>query len=94
MGLDDLVKERAYEVGEVNVDRPRTMNLTDEWWRTMAAHFPHMLFYDAQHFTDKQIKWYISLLDEVIQDEMYGMSSSDSQIDEARRARERLLEYL
>lgn len=92
MGLDDVVKDRAYGVGEVKVDRPSTMDLPDEWWETMAAHYPHMLHFYAGQFTEKQILWYVKLLDKVILNDVAGMKVSDEQISEAENARETLIE--
>lgn len=92
MGLDDVVKDRAYKVGEVKVDRPRTMKLPREWWETVATSYPSMLHYKADKFTEKQTLWFIRLLDEVIQDEVDGWKISEEQKREARKARETLVE--
>lgn len=95
MGLDDVTKNRAMQVGEVKSSLdPEQVEMTEDFWETMAGHYPEMLYWDAKCFDEKQIRYFISLLDKVIQDEVSGTTFSDEQIRAAESAREELLEFL
>jgi len=95
MGLDDVVKDRAMQVGEVKSSlHPEQVEMTEDFWETMAVHYPEMLYWDAREYSEKQIRYFISLLDKVIQNNINGVEISDSEIRSAEDAREELLEFL
>lgn len=95
MGLDDLTKNRAMQVGDVKSSMdPEQIEMTEEFWETMACHHPYMLHWDARSQSEKQIRYFLMLLDKVIQNDIEGTKVTDSQKREAEDAREELLDYL
>lgn len=95
MALDDLVKNRAMEVGEVKSSLDaEDVEMPEQWWQHLAEHDPHWLTMWINSDNKKQIKYFISLLDTVIQDEIDGTIVTDEQEREARAIRDELIEKL
>lgn len=95
MGLDDLTKNRAMQVGEVKSSmEPEQVEMTEDFWETVALHYPSLLYWDAREQSEKQIRYFISILDKIIQGEVPGTKVTDSQKIEAKDAREELLSYV
>lgn len=96
MGLLDLVDEPEVPIGSVSSRmKAKNIELSREWWlHNVAAHNPHLLVWDMDRIKREQIKLYIELLDEAIQDEVGGVKMSDDAIENCKLVREDLIEYL
>lgn len=96
MGLKDLVDQPEYPVGSVDSRmKPKNIKASEEFWQTIAAHHPHMFYFAADLNTKRsQLKLFVKLLDNVIQDNIPGDDISDQQIREAEEVRDQIVEYL
>lgn len=95
MGLKDLYDEPEYPVGSVSSRmKPKNISMPEEWWRSMAIHNPWMFDWYARDMNREQVKLFVELLDDVIEDRMEGEKIADQQKEQAEEVRESLVEHL
>lgn len=95
MALDDIVRNRAMGVGEVKSSlEAEDVEMTEEFWEVMALYHPEMLIWDARWFSEKQIRYFLMLLDKALSGEISDHHAPEDQKRHIEETREELLEYL
>lgn len=104
MALDDLLEDvEQYPVGSVN-SRMKGENIpvSDKAWLHILCHTPEtaytvITFSSVSRSKDEEsmARKFVSLLDQIIQDDIDGMKVSDEERDRAERQRDEIIgEYL
>lgn len=96
MTLDNFISDqKETDVGEVysSLD-PEDVEMSRIWWQSMAQHHPEMLAWRPSDMSEDQTRYFIQLLDNVIQDQVSGTAITDEEAEYAEQYRWELEEQL
>lgn len=96
MALSDFIKEnKDLEIGKVTSDMDaEDVEMPERWWQDIAQYRSYTLAMNAHDMSERQTRFFISLLDNVIQDDIYGSNTSEEEREQARAARETIIEEM
>lgn len=96
MGLDDLIDENTedrYPVGSVSSRmNPQSLSLNRFGWTWVIAHNPDDASLIARNTTAEGAKLVISIIDDLLEDEINGLKIRDVTKEEFKRIRENIIE--
>jgi hypothetical protein len=96
MGLDDLIEENSddrYLVGSVSSRmKPENIGLGRFGWTWIIAHQPEAATLIARNTSSEGAKIVVSIIDDLLQDEVHGLEIRETSKSRYRRIREKIID--